>query len=46
MTKLQKQVITTALVLSSLFSVFITSHATYNYLDNTGKLDYLSTEAK
>ena len=45
MNKLQKQVITFSFIFTSLFSVFITSHATYNYLDNTQKLDYLS-EAK
>lgn len=46
MTKLQKQVTLTAFILINLFTTFLTAHATYSYLDNTNKLDYLSAEAK
>ena len=46
LTKIQKQVITTAYIILNLFLVALPAHATYSYLDNTGKLDYLSTEAK
>lgn len=46
MNKLQKQVTLTAYIILNLFLVALPAHATYSYLDNTGKLDYLSAEAK
>ena len=46
MTELQKQVISAAFIILNIFSVTLTAHATYSYLDNTHKLDYLSAEAK
>lgn len=44
MNNLKLKVITAAFILINIFSLAITSHATYSYLDNTGKLDNLSVD--
>lgn len=45
-TKIQKRVMIAAFVITNLFIATLTAHATYNYLDNTDKLNHVQTNNK